>query len=65
MAAKTVWLFIFVALYWSYCIFWGVKGAMKAKTATDYFLAGRSISLWVFVLAAMRQHGCRLCDTVA
>lgn len=52
MAAKTVWLFIFVALYWSYCIFWGVKGAMKAKTATDYFLAGRSISLWVFVLAA-------------
>jgi len=52
MAAKTVWLFVFVALYWSYCIFWGVKGAMRAKTATDYFLAGRSISLWVFVLAA-------------
>ena len=52
MAPKTVWLFVFVALYWSYCIFWGIKGARQAKTATDYFLAGRSISLWVFVLAA-------------
>lgn len=52
MDAKIVWLFIFVALYWGYCIFWGIKGAMSAKTASDYFIAGRSISLWVFVLAA-------------
>lgn len=52
MDAKTIWLFVFVALYWSYCIFWGIKGAMTAKTASDYFIAGRSISLWVFVLAA-------------
>ncbi len=52
MDAKTVWLFVFVALYWSYCIFWGIKGALSAKTASDYFIAGRSISLWVFVLAA-------------
>lgn len=52
MDAKIVWLFAFVALYWGYCIFWGIKGAMSAKTASDYFIAGRSISLWVFVLAA-------------
>ncbi|NNC68539.1 MAG: sodium:solute symporter family protein, partial [Gammaproteobacteria bacterium] len=52
MEAKIVWLFIFVFLYWSYCIFWGIKGAISAKTATDYFLAGRGISVWVFVLAA-------------
>ncbi len=52
MDAKIIWLFIFVALYWGYCIFWGIKGAMTAKTASDYFIAGRSISLWVFVLAA-------------
>nr|VFJ67449.1 MAG: Na+/proline symporter [Candidatus Kentron sp. FW] len=52
MDAKIVWLFIFVALYWAYCIFWGIKGALSAKTASDYFIAGRSISLWVFVLAA-------------
>ena len=52
MDAKIVWLFVFVALYWSYCIFWGIKGALSARTASDYFIAGRSISLWVFVLAA-------------
>jgi SSS family solute:Na+ symporter len=52
MEAKIVWLFIFVVLYWAYCIFWGVKCAMSAKTATDYFIAGRKLSLWVFVLAA-------------
>jgi Na+/proline symporter len=52
MEAKVLWLFVFVALYWAYCIFWGLRSAMKAKTATDYFLAGRQLSLWVFVLAA-------------
>ena len=52
MAPKVIWLFVFVGLYWSYCIFWGIRSARLAKTATDYFLAGRSISVWVFVLAA-------------
>ena len=46
------WLSTFVALYWAYCLFWGFKGARSAKTSTDYFLAGRSIGIWVFVLAA-------------
>ena len=49
---KVTWLFIFVILYWAYCIYWGVRGAMTSKTASDYFIAGRGISLWVFVLAA-------------
>ncbi len=52
LEAKVVWLLVFVALYWSYCIFWGIKGARQSKTAGDYFIAGRSISIWVFVLAA-------------
>lgn len=52
MDVKVVWLFVFVALYWTYCIFWGIKGALSAKTASDYFVAGRQISLWVFILAA-------------
>ena len=46
------WLLGFVGLYWAYCLFWGFKGARSAKTSTDYFLAGRSIGIWVFVLAA-------------
>ena len=52
MDAKVVWLFVFVALYWTYCIFWGIKGALSARTASDYFVAGRQISVWVFILAA-------------
>ena len=52
MSAKVIWLFVFVAMYWSYCIFWGVKSARMAKTASDYFISGRQLSLWVFVLAA-------------
>ncbi len=52
MAAHVIWLFVFVGLYWTYCIFWGVKGARTARTASDYFIAGRKIPLWVFVLAA-------------
>ena len=52
LEAKVLWLFVFVALYWSYCIYWGVQGARQSKTAGDYFIAGRSISIWVFVLAA-------------
>ena len=49
---KTLWLGAFVLLYWSYCIFWGIKGARQSKTASDYFIAGRGIGIWVFVLAA-------------
>ena len=52
MEAKFIWLIAFVGLYWAYCLFWGFKGARTAKTSTDYFLAGRSIGVWVLVLAA-------------
>jgi len=49
---KIIWLFAFVGIYWAYCLFWGVKGAIRSKTSADYFVAGRSIGVWVFVLAA-------------
>ena len=52
MHNKIYWLFAFVGLYWAYCIFWGIKGARASKTSADYFVAGRSIGTWVFVLAA-------------
>jgi Na+/proline symporter len=47
-----MWLFIFVLAYWAYCIAMGIKGARMAKSASDYFIAGRTIPIWVFVLAA-------------
>ena len=52
MHASIVWLFIFVLAYWTYCIAMGIKGYLSAKTASDYFIAGRGIPTWVFVLAA-------------
>ena len=52
MDAKLIWLFAFVGLYWAYCLFWGFRGAISARTSTDYFVAGRTIGIWVFVLAA-------------
>jgi len=52
MTASVVWLFVFVLAYWIYCVSIGVKGALAAKTASDYFIAGRTIPTWVFVLAA-------------
>ena len=52
LAEQKPWLTGFVGLYWVYCLFWGFKGARSAKTSEDYFLAGRSIGIWVFVLAA-------------
>jgi len=52
MEPKFAWLIAIVSIYWAYCLFWGFKGARSAKTSTDYFLAGRSIGIWVFVLAA-------------
>ncbi|MBK5944212.1 sodium:solute symporter family protein [Halorhodospira sp. 9621] len=52
MSAMAIWLLVFVGLYWGYCIFWGIKGYLWSRTASDYFVAGRSVSMWVFILAA-------------
>ena len=52
MSTSVIWLWGFVVLYWAYCIFWGYKGMRMANTASDYMLAGRTLPIWVFVLAA-------------
>jgi Na+/proline symporter len=52
MGSHVYWLFFFVLCYWAYCITIGVKGYLAAKSGTDYFIAGRKLSIWVFVLAA-------------
>lgn len=52
MAPKVTWIFLLVMAYWAYCLFWGVRGAARARSAEDYFIAGRDMPPWVFVLAA-------------
>ena len=52
MTEQMVWLFAFVALYWAYCMQWGVSSARLAQGPNDFFLANRSLPAWVFVLCA-------------
>jgi SSS family solute:Na+ symporter len=52
MSARLGWLFVFVALYATYCIFWGVDSARGRRGALDYFLAGRNLPFWVFAASA-------------
>jgi Na+/proline symporter len=51
MSDTLAWLSVFVMLYWVFCFFWGIRALRRAHTASDYFLAGRSLSPWVFALA--------------
>ena len=52
LEAKVIWLLVFVALYWSYCIFWGIKGAIQSKTAGRLFYC-RTLYIYLgFCLAA-------------
>jgi Na+/proline symporter len=41
-----------VILYWIYCIYWGIQGARKSRTAGAYMVAGRALPMWIFILAA-------------
>lgn len=51
VAGTTTWLFIFLSLYWAFCFFWGIRAMRRAASATDFFLAGRQLSPWVFAIA--------------
>ena len=46
------WIFIFLGLYWAFCLFWGVRASRQITTTDDYFLSSRNTSPWVFALAA-------------
>ena len=52
MSEKILWFFIFLVLYASYCIFWGIRGSKKASNPSEYYLANRDISSWVYFFAA-------------
>ncbi len=52
MTDNIAWLLVFLMLYWAYCFFWGVRASRRVETSSDYFIAGGSLSPWVFALAA-------------
>ncbi len=49
---KIAWIFGCMILYWTYCIVWGIVGARRARTASEYFLAGGRLSPALFTVAA-------------
>lgn len=51
ISPKVTWIFVFMMVYWGYCIFWGIRGALSARTASDYFVAARQLPFWVFIFA--------------
>jgi Na+/proline symporter len=51
MSTET-WVWTLVVLYWVYCIYWGVRGAIVSKTAAGYMIGGRQIPMIIFILAA-------------
>ncbi len=51
MQDSLTWLLIIMLLYWAYCFFWGIRALRRADTASDYFLAGRRLSPWVFSIS--------------
>ena len=52
MTDKILWFFIFLVLYVSYCVFWGIRGSKKSSDPNEFYLANRNISSWVFFFAA-------------
>ena len=52
MTEKVLWFSIFLILYASYCVFWGIRGSKNSNSPNEYYLANRNISSWVFFFAA-------------
>jgi solute:Na+ symporter, SSS family len=52
MTEKVTWIFAFMIAYWGYCVFWGIQGAARARTACDHFIAGRRLPGPIFIVAA-------------
>ncbi|MGH7398555.1 MAG: sodium:solute symporter family protein [Candidatus Rokuibacteriota bacterium] len=50
--SQVAWVWTLVILYWAYCIYWGIRGAIVSKTASGYMIGGRQLPMWVFILAA-------------
>lgn len=52
VSEQLLWILSFLMAYWVFCIAWGVRCGRMAVTASDYFIAGRRLSPWIFVLSA-------------
>ncbi|MDX1607179.1 MAG: sodium:solute symporter family protein, partial [Candidatus Competibacterales bacterium] len=52
LSPQVTWIFLLVMVYWAYAVACGIQGARRATTVDHYFLAGRQLPFWAFVMAA-------------
>ena len=52
MHNKIYFLFFFLFLFWTYCLYWPLKRQKKTDTPVEFFLHGRQIPGWIFALVA-------------
>ena len=52
MPGKIYSLIIFLTLFWVYCLYVGFKNHKKTITPVDFFIYGRNLPSWVYVLVA-------------
>ena len=52
MPTKFYSLIIFVGLFWFYCSYWAFKNQKKAIMPVDFFIYGRQLPGWVFIIVA-------------
>ena len=52
MPGKIYSIIIFLTLFWVYCLYVGFKNHKKTITPVDFFIYGRNLPSWVYVLVA-------------
>lgn len=51
-APAATWIFIWLALYFAYLVFWALRGSTALQGMADFAVAGRDLSTWVVATAA-------------
>ncbi len=52
MPVKFYSLIIFLGLFWFYCLYWAFKNQKRVITPVDFFIHGRQLPGWVFIIVA-------------
>ena len=52
MSGKIYSLIIFLTLFWIYCLYCGFKNYKKTVTPADFFIYGRDLPSWVYIVVA-------------
>lgn len=51
-APAAAWIFIWLALYFAYLVFWALRGTTASASMADFGVAGRDLSTWAVATAA-------------